>query len=890
MSKINVHIINHTHWDREWFLSAVYTTHWIPTLIDKLLELSAANPEFRYLFDGQTLVAEDLFEAYPDYLPKVEKLIAAGNLTIGPYYCQPDWKLTGGESLMRNLEYGLADTARLGGTSDVGWLVDTFGHISQAPQIHQAFGIESVFVWRGVPQLVPYFDWHGADGTTLFGVDLFGGYRNLYGVTHAPEVALRRLDTEVQKLAPYYPTADLPLFDGYDLEDNPEDPVRFYETNFNGQVSKDLTLLESTPAQFVATVQPKLNALPQITGELNSGKYGATFPGTYSARVYAKVMGHDCANIVYNIAEPLAVMAHAAGRQFPTARYEAWSRKLLQNDVHDVVCGVSIDQVHEKAEAIYADVFNAAQADIEESLRVIFQDFAAGPYAVSTIPTPYSGLQLIDDALYIVETNGIGIWPVKRTPLVATHQSIDTPFTFENAHYRLQAATDTGLVLNDSQRIYFELYAEDGDTYSDETGALIAQLVPTVTDIQLLQGGAVQLLKLSATHQTTAHNIAAIVTLRMDETAQLGVEIELDSTGTEFRLELVIETAANGNVYAAMPFDIVERPFVDTDLLPRNVDDASAKIFMGQRELNEIRSYPFHGLVGIAKDEQATTVLAKGIYAYRAYEAGRLAITLRRSVHWLTRPNLENRVGDAGPFFYVPDARGERTVKHEFAVIVGDIHPTSAAMLEQKAAFQTPPFVVEWQGAGAKTTQTALRGAAALSSIRIVGDMQTARWYNPTTEPITVNNTTIDSKKVVTLSSPAAIGSAAEAAAQGNLSILNGPEWRVGENKGTPDAQLIAELDEKAAISLTAKQQAEAQLATATGSAKHIAQHQVYVHHREHLEYLLSAHLNRLKAALEDGVTDAYLYDADPLVVKIGWELNQLRIKRRIYDYVVAAL
>ena len=44
-----------------------------------------------------------------------------------------------------------------------GWMVDTFGHISQSPQIHRLFGIDSVFVWRGVPELEPYFNWFGAD-------------------------------------------------------------------------------------------------------------------------------------------------------------------------------------------------------------------------------------------------------------------------------------------------------------------------------------------------------------------------------------------------------------------------------------------------------------------------------------------------------------------------------------------------------------------------------------------------------------------------------------------------------------------------------------------------------------------------------------------------------
>ena len=42
---------------------------------------------------------------------------------------------------------------------------------------------------------------HGADGTKLFGINLFGGYRNLYGISHAPEVAETRLDSEVNKLA-----------------------------------------------------------------------------------------------------------------------------------------------------------------------------------------------------------------------------------------------------------------------------------------------------------------------------------------------------------------------------------------------------------------------------------------------------------------------------------------------------------------------------------------------------------------------------------------------------------------------------------------------------------------------------------------------------------------
>ena len=135
MNNTTVHIINHTHWDREWFLTSIYTTEWIPGLIDRLEEIVAENPDFRYLLDGQTLIVEDLLEIRPEYEDKVRTLVSSGNLLIGPYYCQPDWQLTNGESLIRNLQTGLEITRSFGGDINIGWMVDTFGHISQAPQI-----------------------------------------------------------------------------------------------------------------------------------------------------------------------------------------------------------------------------------------------------------------------------------------------------------------------------------------------------------------------------------------------------------------------------------------------------------------------------------------------------------------------------------------------------------------------------------------------------------------------------------------------------------------------------------------------------------------------------------------------------------------------------------
>ena len=264
---------------------------------------------------------------------------------------------------------------RYGCQNSTGWLVDTFGHTSQTPQLHHLFGLNSVFVWRGVPRLEPYFQWQGANGQSLFTIDLFGGYRNLYGVTHVPEVAIKRLQTEATKLRPFYPTPDIPLFDGYDLEQTPEDPMSFYKSLKD--LPSDIELREASPAEFAATVSQKLHDLPIINGELNSGKYGATFPGTFSARTYLKVMDRDCEHLLYNVAEPLAVLAYLKGRPYNSHQYESWGRMLLQNTVHDCICGVSIDQVHEKMEYSYRQVFDAARQDVQESLSLHFARLCA---------------------------------------------------------------------------------------------------------------------------------------------------------------------------------------------------------------------------------------------------------------------------------------------------------------------------------------------------------------------------------------------------------------------------------------------------------------------------------------------------------------------------------
>ncbi|MEA3440155.1 MAG: hypothetical protein U9R58_07720 [Chloroflexota bacterium] len=899
MSSTTVHIINHTHWDRDWFLTSIYTSQWLPDLIDRLKNLTDLNPKYQFLLDGQTLVVEDLLKISPEYGEIIKELVEEGNLIIGPYYCQPDWLMTDGEAVVRNLLYGHQDMKTYGAENHTGWLVDTFGHISQAPQLHRLSGIDSVYIWRGVPRMEPYFLWQSPESSTLFTVNLFGGYRNLYGVTSTPDLAVQRLQTEVNKLHPYYPTPDIPLFDGYDLEDDPEDPLQFFQQS--DDIPENLVLRETTPQEFAKTIADKLTILPTIHGELNSGKYGATFPGTLSARTYLKIMAYDCEHLLYQVCEPLAVLARLRGRSYPAGQYEDWARNLLRNAVHDCLCGVSIDQVHEKMEFTYHQVFEGLQTDLAQSLAHILQDFSPGTYAASTNPFPSEGWQIVQGRQIHTKTGGVGIWPVEVVLPAEIPDALVQTFTWQNDHYKAAVLEDGMVQVGAATLGKIVVSAEKGDTYSDELGDVIGVCRPIDGIVIEQRSDRHCVLRILYAVSWGDIQISATVRLIFDPSPMIRWQIELDSQGTDFRMDVIFETARPSQVYTGMPFDIIPRRTADTDLLPRKLDDELASVLLGQRELGCVRSFPFHDFIAISDGSSTSVVFARGVHAYQADENGRIALTLRRAVEWLTRADLEHRIGDAGPFFYVPDARCERTVLHELAFVVGEFSADDPELQRLNASFQNPPIIVETFGSGKQTEWKFLQENLPLSSLHISTEKILARFYNPTQDVHTLNHLytetdiwghpekavqSIPPKKIVTVDLDHPLPPVSEREYP-NINVLTPLSWRVGKNQGLPDPTIIAQLREQAARLHSELMLIEEELEGARGNERYIIQHNYYVLRREMYEYLLSARLNEIKLAMNGDITYEYLFIPDDEIAEIGLQLNQMRIKRRIYDYVI---
>ena len=165
-----VGIVPHTHWDREWYAPFQAYRLQLVHLVDGLLDLLERDDAFtRFLLDGQTTVVDDYLEVRPEAEARIRDLVRAGRVQVGPWMVLMDEFMVSGETIIRDLQRGLARANDLGGAMTVGYLPDMFGHIAQMPQILVGAGLSHACVFRGVPGWLDRhaFGWESPDGTVI---------------------------------------------------------------------------------------------------------------------------------------------------------------------------------------------------------------------------------------------------------------------------------------------------------------------------------------------------------------------------------------------------------------------------------------------------------------------------------------------------------------------------------------------------------------------------------------------------------------------------------------------------------------------------------------------------------------------------------------------------
>lgn len=395
-----LHIVSHTHWDREWYLSNSSFQARLVYMLDNLIDILEKDPDYRnFQLDGQTIVLEDYLAIRPEKAAAIGRLVKSGRLHIGPWYTASDETLVSGESLVRNLLIGLHDCAAFGPASMVGYLPDQFGHIAQLPQILRGFGCESVVMGRGINRgrHKNEFTWIGADGSEVFGEYLNNWYSNARNIPADPEQAREYIAQAAEKVARFSTTSHLLLMNGVDhMEAQPTLSGTLHALAQTG----DLELVHDSLAGAVAAIRAAVNGeLEVFHGELREDQGGRLDAGTLSARMPLKLANFRTTQVLERLAEPLAALSMAIGGPDQTALVQTAWRKLLQNHPHDSICGCSIDEVAREMACRFQSVLDLGTTIADRAMQALAPALGYTADGESLIfnpaPVAKSGVQIL---------------------------------------------------------------------------------------------------------------------------------------------------------------------------------------------------------------------------------------------------------------------------------------------------------------------------------------------------------------------------------------------------------------------------------------------------------------------------------------------------------------
>jgi len=337
------------HWDREWYFTTEESRILLVNNMEEIMQRLERDPEYKYyVLDGQTAVLEDYFAIKPENKQRVKALAEAGKLIVGPWYSQTDTMQVSGESIVRNMMYGLRDCLELGEPMKIGYLPDSFSMSSQLPMIYNGFGIDTAMFWRGCSERhgtdKTEFLWQSNDGSEVMAQVLPLGYA-IGKYLPQDEKGLRaRLDKYFPVLEKPSVTKDILLPNGHDQMPIQKDIFEVMDKL--REIYPDREFVMSRFEEVFKRIGEERSNLDTIKGEFNDGKYMRVHRTISSTRMDIKLIHAEVENKIVNILEPLASIAWSLGFEYHHGLIEKMWKESMKNHAHDSIGCCCSDKVH----------------------------------------------------------------------------------------------------------------------------------------------------------------------------------------------------------------------------------------------------------------------------------------------------------------------------------------------------------------------------------------------------------------------------------------------------------------------------------------------------------------------------------------------------------------
>ncbi len=359
-------LVGHTHIDTAWLWPVRETIRKCGRTFATACRLMQAYPEFHFSCSQAQLFAYTK-EHYPQLFEEIRHWVKAGRWhATGAMWVEADCNVTSGESLVRQLLYGLEFFKQeFGVRPRVCWLPDVFGYPASLPQIFQRAGVPYFYTyklhWQARNPFPDHiFQWEGIDGSRVLAhVTLLQG---AYNGSPVPEQLRFAWEHFLQK--DKYPELLFPYGHG----DGGGGPTAEMLEHFDR--AKDYPGLPQcrtgSEEQFFEEAAQSKSVSDVWAGEL----YLETHRGTYTTHADAKAGNRRC-ELALRDAEILGVMAAWSGAPVNLSELKkAWELTLL-NQFHDILPGSSIGMVYEDTRRDHATVLETAGRVIETATNAL---------------------------------------------------------------------------------------------------------------------------------------------------------------------------------------------------------------------------------------------------------------------------------------------------------------------------------------------------------------------------------------------------------------------------------------------------------------------------------------------------------------------------------------
>jgi len=413
--KIFIH--SGTHWDREWYQPFQGFRFRLVGVTDGIINTLETREDYGiFHFDGQTIVLEDYLEIKPENRERLTKLIQAGKIVIGPWYCMPDEFLLSGESLIKNLKIGHKIAKDFGvEASKNGYICDIFGHIAQMPQIFAGMDIHNSVLGRGTNESTTstHFRWQALDGTdvTVYRLTDQWGYGDMCCIAGSVPTSLPQdeFDKKLKEhIDPYFNSVNAPvicLFDATDHIGIRPDTIKYVEAL--KRIYPDAEVYHTNIAEMNKAVSEYYDELPIKRGELNEtskvvAPYVHLITNTLSSRYPIKKYNDQMQTRLEKWMAPIyALHQTTAAKGF----LDLANKFLIRNHPHDSICGCSIDQVHkdmmyrfDQVKLLSNEIINPLNGALAGNLSVdIITNNTGDPKKILRVynPLPYADTRTI---------------------------------------------------------------------------------------------------------------------------------------------------------------------------------------------------------------------------------------------------------------------------------------------------------------------------------------------------------------------------------------------------------------------------------------------------------------------------------------------------------------